>query len=99
MNESSLRVDATEFAERRRKFEEVWQQPSGVLGFFQVIDNIPISVRYMVTSFGFFIVGGILALIMRVQLSSPDNTLVSPETYNQLFTMHGTTMMFLFVIP
>ena len=53
----------------------------------------------MVTGFAFFLIGGIQALLMRVQLGTPDNTFLSAERYNQLFTMHGTTMMFLFVIP
>jgi cytochrome c oxidase subunit I+III len=80
-------------------FEETWDQPKGFIGFLATIDNIPIAVRYMVTSFGFFIAGGILALLMRVQLARPENGFVDPHTYNQLFTMHGTTMMFLFIIP
>jgi cytochrome c oxidase subunit I+III len=82
-----------------RSFDETWDQPKGFLGFFATIDNIPIAVRYMVTSFAFFIAGGLLALLMRVQLSRPENGFVDAQTYNQLFTMHGTTMMFLFVIP
>ncbi|MDQ2670212.1 MAG: cytochrome c oxidase subunit I, partial [Gemmatimonadota bacterium] len=80
-------------------FEETWDQPKGFIGFLATIDNIPISLRYMVTSFAFFIAGGILAVLMRIQLSRPENAFVDPQTYNQLFTMHGTTMMFLFVIP
>ena len=43
--------------------------------------------------------GGILALLMRMQLARPENTLIGPDLYNQLFTMHGTTMMFLFAVP
>ncbi|MGZ8377344.1 MAG: cytochrome c oxidase subunit I [Gemmatirosa sp.] len=86
-------------AQRRREFERTWDQPKGILGFFAVIDNIPIAVRYMATSFAFFIIGGILALVMRVQLARPEAGVVDPQTYNQLFTMHGTTMIFLFVVP
>jgi cytochrome c oxidase subunit I+III len=82
-----------------RTFDETWDQPKGFIGFLATIDNIPISVRYMATSFGFFIAGGLLALVMRLQLARPGNELVDPQTYNQLFTMHGTTMMFLFIIP
>ena len=85
--------------QRDRDFEKIWEGPKGILGVFQVIDNIPIAVRYMATSFAFFIIGGILALLMRVQLARPENDFVDAATYNQLFTMHGTTMMFLFVIP
>src|SRR4051794_41890869 len=54
---------------------------------------------YMVTTFVFFLMGGAEALMMRLQLGAPDNTLVTPQTYNALFTMHGTTMIFLFVVP
>ena len=82
-----------------RTFDETWDQPKGFLGYLATIDNIPIARRYMVTAFAFFIVGGILAAVMRLQLSRPENGFVDPDTYNQLFTMHGTTMMFLFVIP
>ena len=82
-----------------RTFTETWDQPKGFIGFLATIDNIPIAVRYMVTSFGFFLAGGILALMMRVQLARPENGFVDPHTYNQLFTMHGTTMMFLFIVP
>ncbi len=53
----------------------------------------------MVTTFVFFMLGGVEALMMRLQLGAPNNTLVTPEVYNQLFTMHGTTMIFLFVVP
>src|SRR3954449_7678682 len=58
-----------------------------------------IGILYLYTTFLFFILGGVEALLIRVQLAVPDNTFVSPEKYNALFTMHGTTMVFLFVIP
>jgi cytochrome c oxidase subunit I+III len=80
-------------------FQETWDQPKGIIGFFRTIDNIPISLRYMVTSFAFLVAGGVTALLMRIQLARPENAFVDAQTYNQLFTMHGTTMMFLFVIP
>jgi heme/copper-type cytochrome/quinol oxidase subunit 1 len=54
---------------------------------------------YLVTTFVFFILGGVEALLIRLQLGTAENTLLSPQTYNQLFTMHGTTMVFLFVVP
>ena len=80
-------------------FDRVWQAPPGLLGRLRTINNIPVAKRYMATGFAFFLLGGVLALLMRVQLGTPDNTFLDPETYNQIFTMHGTTMMFLFVIP
>src|SRR5262249_14257045 len=62
-------------------------------------DHKRIGIMYMVTTFVFFCLGGVEALLMRLQLGAPNNTLVTPQTYNQLFTMHGTTMIFLFVVP
>jgi cytochrome c oxidase subunit I len=62
-------------------------------------DHKKIGIMYMVLTFVFFILGGIEALLMRVQLAVPNNDLVTPEKYNQLLTLHGTTMIFLFVVP
>ncbi|HMD87884.1 MAG TPA: cytochrome c oxidase subunit I [Anaerolineaceae bacterium] len=58
-----------------------------------------IGINYLVTAFFFFAVGGIEALLIRVQLGAPNNTVLTPEQYNQVFTMHGTTMIFLFAMP
>jgi cytochrome c oxidase subunit I len=62
-------------------------------------DHKKIGVMYMCTGFFFFLVGGIEALLIRTQLAVPNNTVLSPDAYNQVFTMHGTTMIFLFVMP
>ncbi|MBV8733583.1 MAG: cytochrome c oxidase subunit I [Solirubrobacterales bacterium] len=62
-------------------------------------DHKRIGIMYLVLTFVFFILGGVEALLMRVQLSVPSNTLLSGEHYNELLTMHGTTMVFLFVVP
>jgi cytochrome c oxidase subunit I len=62
-------------------------------------DHKRIGILYLVTTFVFFVLGGVEALLMRIQLGAPENTFVDPLTYNQLFTMHGTTMVFLFVVP
>ena len=62
-------------------------------------DHKKIGIMYLVTTFVFFILGGVEALLMRVQLGVPNNTLLSSEHYNQLLTLHGTTMIFLFVVP
>jgi cytochrome c oxidase subunit I len=62
-------------------------------------DHKKIGIMYLVTTFVFFMLGGVEALLMRVQLSEPSNTLLSGQTYNQLLTLHGTTMIFLFVVP
>jgi cytochrome c oxidase subunit I+III len=86
-------------AETLEEFKKTWSSPSGFIGMLREVNNIPIAQRYMLTGFAFFALGGVLALLMRIQLGSPENTFLDAETYNQLFTMHGTTMMFLFVIP
>jgi len=62
-------------------------------------DHKRIGIMYLWTVAVFFILGGVEALLIRVQLGAPDNTLLSPEKYNQLFTMHGTTMIFLVTVP
>jgi cytochrome c oxidase subunit I len=63
------------------------------------VDHKRVGVLYGTTAFTFFLFGGLEALLMRAQLARPDNTLVSAETYNELFTMHGTTMIFLALMP
>jgi cytochrome c oxidase subunit 1 len=72
---------------------------SGVLGWLLTTDHKQIGIMYLVTTVAFFFIGGIMALIMRTQLAWSDRSVVSRETYNQIFTMHGTTMLFLFIIP
>jgi cytochrome c oxidase subunit 1/cytochrome c oxidase subunit I+III len=81
------------------RLDSLWDEPKNVRTFFTTVDHKRIGVRYCATAFVFFLVGGVLALVMRAQLARPDETLVSPDTYNQLFSMHGTTMIFLFVTP
>jgi cytochrome c oxidase subunit I+III len=85
--------------DRQRAFEAVWNDPGGVIGYVRTVQNIPIAHRYMVTAFAFFLLGGVQALILRLQLATADGRVLDAARYNQLFTMHGTTMMFLFVIP
>jgi cytochrome c oxidase subunit 1 len=62
-------------------------------------DHKKIGIMYLVLTFVFFMMGGVEALMMRLQLSVPNNTLLTSEHYNQLLTLHGTTMIFLFVVP
>ena len=75
------------------------REASGWTSWITTTDHKRIGIMYMVTTFIFFCLGGVEALMIRLQLGAPNNTLVTPETYNQLFTMHGTTMIFLFVVP
>ena len=71
----------------------------GLLAFATTTDHKRIGVAYMVTAFAFFLIGGALAGIMRTELFSPGNDVVSQGRYNEMFTMHGTIMMFLFIGP
>jgi cytochrome c oxidase subunit I len=74
-------------------------EPRGWASWITTTDHKRIGIMYMVTTFAFFLLGGTEALLIRLQLGVPNNTLVSPQVYNQLFTLHGTTMIFLFVVP
>jgi cytochrome c oxidase subunit 1 len=75
------------------------RQNVGILRWVTTTDHKVIGLSYITTSILFFLVGGVLALVMRTQLARPDQNLVSPETYNEFFTMHGSIMIYLFVVP
>jgi cytochrome c oxidase subunit I+III len=85
--------------EERRQLEHTWREPTGFFGWFRQVHHTSIGRRYIITAFIFFLLGGILAALMRIQLARPENTFLGPDLYNQIFTMHGTTMMFLFAVP
>jgi len=74
-------------------------EKNGLLGWIATVDHKRIGILYLLTSLVFFGVGGIEALLMRIQLARPDNDFLSPGSYNQIFTMHGTTMIFLVAMP
>jgi cytochrome c oxidase subunit I len=76
-----------------------WRRPPGIIGWLATVDHKEIGRRYIITALIFLALGGVLALAMRVQLARPDSALISPQRYNELFTMHGSTMMFLFAVP
>ena len=73
--------------------------PFGILKWIASTDHKVIGKSYLVTSFFFFCMAGLMAMVMRTQLASPDNTVVSQHTYNELFTMHGSLMLYLFAGP
>src|SRR2546422_1397304 len=79
--------------------DRVQPEPRGWTSWVTTTDHKRIGILYMVTTFVFFCLGGVEALMMRLQLGGPNNSVVTPQVYNQLFTMHGTTMVFLFVVP
>jgi len=72
---------------------------SGFLSWVMTVDHKRIGIMYLLTAVVFFMFGGIEALLMRIQLMQPENKFLSPDVYNQIFTMHGTTMIFLAVMP
>src|SRR4051812_3174402 len=72
---------------------------TGPASWFTTIDHKKIGILYGVTSFIFFLVGGLEATLIRLQLAQPNGTILSADSYNQVFTMHGTTMIFLVVMP
>jgi cytochrome c oxidase subunit 1 len=82
-----------------RELEETWREPSPLKSWFTNTDHKAIGKRYIVTAFVFFLLGGLEAAAMRLQLMRPENNLIGPDLYNQIFTMHGSTMMFLFAVP
>src|SRR3990172_3098548 len=78
---------------------EVGRGRDGLIDWATTTDHKRIGILYLFTTAFFFLVGGVEALLMRIQLGSPDNTFLDPVTYNQLFTLHGTTMIFMVIVP
>ncbi|MGN6551170.1 MAG: cytochrome c oxidase subunit I [Pararhizobium sp.] len=78
---------------------ESWKTPRGLYGFFATVDHKLIGRRYILTAFFFLALAGLSAMVMRFQLATPESGRIGPDLYDQLFTMHGTTMMFLFAVP
>ncbi|HEX6860757.1 MAG TPA: cytochrome c oxidase subunit I [Caulobacteraceae bacterium] len=83
----------------RRGLHEIWKTEPGLKGLLGTVDHKKIGVRYMVTAFIFLVLGGVEALVMRLQLGAPNQTLLTPEQYDQLFSTHGMTMIFLYALP
>jgi cytochrome c oxidase subunit I len=81
------------------RLDRLWESKPGLIGWLSTVDHKKLGIRYIVTAFAFLIVGGIEALIFRIQLAQPDQTLLTPEQYNQLFTMHGITMILWYAFP
>jgi cytochrome c oxidase subunit 1 len=91
----SLPGDAAE----HEKLMKTWAPRRGLLSWFSQIDHHTIGRRFIFTAFVWFALGGVLAAMMRIQLAKPNNTFLSADLYNQVFTLHGVTMMFLFAVP
>jgi cytochrome c oxidase subunit I+III len=84
---------------RRGRAGATWSRPARPVGWFSAINHKTIAQRFLLTTLASSLAGGLLALLMRLQLARPRQHADGPDLYNQLFTMHGTTMMFLFAVP
>ncbi|MGH9736789.1 MAG: cytochrome c oxidase subunit I [Candidatus Acidiferrales bacterium] len=82
-----------------QRLEELWETPKTLYGKLSTVDHKEIGWRYIVTAMVFLVLGGVEALIMRLQLAGPNGHLLGPETYNQFYTMHGTTMIYWYAFP
>ncbi|HEV8496141.1 MAG TPA: cytochrome c oxidase subunit I [Gemmatimonadaceae bacterium] len=92
-------LDDDTVARDAARLDNLWRDRSGVWGWLTAVDHKVIGKRYIITAFLMFIAGGLEAALMRAQLARPESSLIGPDRYNQLFTTHGTTMMFLFAVP
>jgi cytochrome c oxidase subunit I+III len=81
------------------RLERIWAERTGLFGWLTTTDHKRIGLLYFFTTLVFFAAGGVEALLMRTQLIGPDKGVLGPHAYNELMTMHGVTMIFLFVIP
>ncbi|QIE46702.1 cytochrome c oxidase subunit I [Pseudohalocynthiibacter aestuariivivens] len=84
---------------RHRKLDAIWASEKGWTGWFSTVNHSDLGRMFLVLAFFYFAVGGILSMLIRAQLATPHSAFAGPEVYNQIFTMHGTIMMFLFAIP
>ncbi|MBO1075505.1 cytochrome c oxidase subunit I [Roseomonas marmotae] len=94
-----LRDSAIGPAQLEERLAHTWRTPGGLRGIFSAVDHKIIGRRYIITAFAFLVLGGVLALLMRLQLARPEARVLSPDLYNQIFTIHGANMMFLFAVP
>ena len=82
-----------------RELSYIWGAPRGWRGTISTVNHSDVGRRLIIAAFTFFAIGGVLAMLIRAQLATPRSAFAGPEIYNQLFTMHGSIMMFLFAIP
>ncbi|UFM64781.1 cytochrome c oxidase subunit I [Paracoccus sp. MA] len=82
-----------------RELDRVWGRPPGLRGFLSSVNHSELGLRFMIAAFVFFAVAGMLAMLIRTQLATPGGAFLDTAHYNQIFTMHGSIMMFLFAIP
>jgi len=82
-----------------RELARIWAPQPGLRGWLMTTNNNDIGRLFLIVATAFFVIGGLLAMLIRAQLATPQSAYLGPDAYNQIFTMHGTVMMFLFAIP
>jgi cytochrome c oxidase subunit I+III len=100
--ELRVTTQAVDVAADERLHQELhltWERPQGMIGWLTDVDHKAVALRYIITALVFFLLGGIESMLMRIQLARPESHFLSPDLYNQVFTVHGSTMMFLFAVP
>lgn len=98
MSDATQELPPSDSDAQARRLLSVWSAPRG-WRYWSEVNNTEVGVWYTVTAGLFFLYGGVLALLMRVQLAVPENDFMSADLYNQVFTLHGSVMMFLFAVP
>src|SRR5262245_19245682 len=95
----SSRAPAGQQLDLQHRLTEIWEDPPGLLASIATVDHKNIGKRYLVTAFVFLLLGGLEAVLIRLQLSRPGQHILSPAVYNQVFTLHGVTMIFWYASP
>jgi len=82
-----------------RDLTRIWEGEPGWRGVLTSVSHTDLGKRFIIAAAVFFGIGGVLAMLIRAQLATPESAFAGPEVYGQIFTMHGSIMMFLFAIP
>jgi cytochrome c oxidase subunit 1/cytochrome c oxidase subunit I+III len=93
------KIGSRDSSSLNQKLLHMWETPPGIRGWLSTVDHKEIGIRYLITAFIFLFAGGIEALVMRIQLAAPNAQVLTPEQYNELFTMHGATMIIWYAFP
>ena len=101
VDEEKEATDVDEGSEEslHRKLTRLWDDRPGFIGRLTTVNHKTIATRFFITAFVFFLLAGLESALMRIQLARPENAFIGPDLYNQLFSTHGTTMLFLFAVP
>jgi cytochrome c oxidase subunit I len=86
-------------AAAEQQLSALWERPKGAYAWLSSVDHKELGIRYLVTAFCFLIIGGVEALLMRIQLTRANQAVLTPESYDQIFSMHGITMIFWYAAP